>query len=143
VQKLDPNSLFSIFEQGDEQVYQEHNLQSLLQDPYVVVGTVVTGVENFYLIDKIYSLRFKQDYQNIREGIRLKYYNKLYNYLLEISSIDSHLLSNIATDFDIDRSIHSLTDMLYFFQGIEHYEKCAVIKKFTDLLYNKKLELLI
>ena len=143
MQKLDPNSLFSIFEQGDEQVYQEHNLQSLLQDPYVVVGTVVTGVENFYLIDKIYSLRFKQDYQNIREGIRLKYYNKLYNYLLEISSIDSHLLSNIATDFDIDRSIHSLTDMLYFFQAIEHYEKCAVIKKFTDLLYNKKLELLI
>ena len=143
MQKLDPNSLFSIFEQGDEQVYQEHNLQSLLQDPYVVVGTVVTGVENFYLIDKIYSLRFKQDYQNIREGIRLKYYNKLYNYLLEISSMDSHLLSNIATDFDIDRSIHSLTDMLYFFQDIEHYEKCAVIKKFTDLLYNKKLELLI
>jgi hypothetical protein len=143
VQKLDPSTLFSIFDQADDQIYKEHGLEDLLQNPYVVMGTVVTGVENFYLIDKIYCLRFKEQYERVRSGIKLKYYSNLYNYLTEINLQQSNDLYTVDTGFDIDRSLSALKDLLYFFETIEHYEKCAIIKKFTDLLCSKKLEYLI
>lgn len=141
--KLDPSTLFSIFDQADDQVYKEHGLEDLLQNPYVVMGTVVTGVENFYLIDKIYCLRFKEEYERVRSGIKLKYFSRLYNYLTEINLEQSNDLYTVGTGFDIDRSLPALKDLLYFFETIEHYEKCALIKKFIDLLYSKKLECLV
>jgi hypothetical protein len=143
VHKLDPSTLFSIFDQADDQIYKEHGLEDLLQNPYVVMGTVVTGVENFYLIDKIYCLRFKEEYERVRSGIKLKYFNRLYNYLTEINLEQSNDLYTVVTGFDIDRSLPALKDLLYFFETIEHYEKCALIKRFIDLLYNKKLECLV
>jgi hypothetical protein len=143
VQRLDPNTLFTIFEQGDEQIYKEHGIEDLLQNPYVLVGMVVTGVENFHFIDKMYSFKHKEDYGRIRDGIKLKYYCKLYNYLTRINLEESNDLYNIGTDFELDRSLSALNDLLYFFETIEHYGKCAIIKKFTDLLYSKKLEYLI
>lgn len=143
MQRLDPNTLFSIFEQGDEDIYKEHGMEDVLQNPYVLVGMVVTGVENFYFIDKMCSVKHREDYGRVRDSIKLKYYCKIYNYLTRINLEESNDIYNIGTDFEIDRSLSALNNLLYFFEYIEHYEKCAIIKKFTDLLYNKKLEFLI
>ena len=63
--KLDPHTLFSIFEQGDEQVYKEHNVLGVLDNPYVLIGMAVTGVENFALIDQMYLLRYAEDYAKV------------------------------------------------------------------------------
>ena len=65
MQKLDPHTLFSIFEQGDEEVYREHNVEDVLKNPYVLIGMVVTGVENFYFMDKLYALKHKEDYGRV------------------------------------------------------------------------------
>ena len=143
MQKLDPHTLFSIFEQGDEEIYKENNVQDLLDNPYVLIGMVVTGVENFYLIDKMYSLRHPEEYKRVRESIRLKYFRKLFGYLDRISPVEMDVVYRIGSDFELDRSLDALNDLLYYFQNIEQYEKCAVIKKYTDLLINKKLETLI
>ena len=143
MQKLDPHTLFSIFEQGDEEIYRENNVEDLLENPYVLIGMVVTGVENFYLIDKMYALRHPEEYKRVRDSIRFKYFCKLYGYLDRLLPVEVEVMYKIGPDYELNRSIDALNDLLYFFQDIEHYEKCAVIKKYTDLLINKKLETLI
>jgi len=143
VQKLDPHTLFSIFEQGDEEVYREHNVEDVLKNPYVLIGMVVTGVENFYFMDKLYSLKHREEYGGVRDNIKLKYFSRIYNYLTRVTVEEVKNVYDIGSDFEIDRSISALNELLYFFENLEQYEKCAVIVKFTDLLYGKKLETLI
>ena len=36
MQKLNPHTLFSIFEKGDEEVYKEHGAEDLLDNPFVL-----------------------------------------------------------------------------------------------------------
>ena len=36
----------------DEEVYEEHNVTDVLQNPYVLMSMVVRGVENYKLLDK-------------------------------------------------------------------------------------------
>ena len=55
MQPLDKNTLFSIFEVGDEEVYKENNVESLLDNPFVLIGMVVRGVENWHLMDILYT----------------------------------------------------------------------------------------
>ncbi len=50
MQELNPDSLFSIFEAGDEEVYKENNVDYLLKNPYVLIGMVVRGIDNLSLI---------------------------------------------------------------------------------------------
>ena len=141
--KLDPHTLFSIFEQGDEEIYKEHNVEELLDNPYVLIGMVVTGVENFYLIDKMYTLKHEEEYGRVRDKVKLKYYTKLYKYLDRVAPLEMDIIYKIGSDFEVDRSIDAISDLMFFFEDIEHYEKCAKIKLYSDLLVNKKLEALI
>ena len=50
---IDPNQLFNLFEVGDEEVYEENGVKDVLQNPYVLMGMVVRGLENYKLLDKL------------------------------------------------------------------------------------------
>ena len=143
MQRLDPHTLFSIFEQGDEQIYREHNVEEVLKNPYVLIGMAVTGIENFYYIDKMYTMKHKEDYARVRSGIKNKYYNKVYGYLTRVSVDEVKDSYAIGEDFNVQRCLGAFNDLLYYFESIEEYEKCATIMKYIDLLYGKKLEALI
>ena len=141
--KLNPHTLFSIFEQGDEEIYKEHNAEDVLNNPYVLIGMVVTGVDNFHLLDKMYLLKHQEDYSRVRENVKLKYYNRLFRYLKRIEVKSVMDVYDIGLDYDIDASLECLNDMLYFYERLEMYEKCAIVMQFTDLLYGKKLEAIL
>ena len=111
--KLDPQALFSIFEQGDEEVYKEHNIAE-----------------------------HKQEYQKVRGKIKYKYYSKIYLYLTRITLEEVQESYGIGDGFDVDRCLEALNELLEYFQSLEQYERCATILKYTDLLYGKKLEIL-
>jgi hypothetical protein len=143
VHKLDPHTLFSIFEQGDEEIYRENNVSDLLDNPYVLIGMVVTGVENFFMIDEMYKMKHPKPYSRVRHNIQLKYFNRLYKYLNRVTSEEVDTVYKIGTDFEIDRSLNAINELLFFYQDIEHYEKCTVIKRYSDLLIDRKLETLI
>lgn len=134
MQPLDKNTLFSIFEQSDEAIYQEHNVQDVLHNPYVLVGMVVNGVQNYNIMDTMYSRHYGNKYKNVQKDVKFKYFNKLYGYLKRID------FNNITEDFKIGESfdrmnaLQSLSSVLYYFENLEEYEKCAHIKKFLDLL---------
>ena len=141
--KLDPHTLFSIFEQGDEQVYKEHNVLGVLDNPYVLIGMAVTGVENFALIDQMYLLRYTEDYAKVRNKIKYNYYNKLYTYLTRVNLNELGDEYKVGEDYEISRSIDAILDIQIYFQQSEEYEKCKVIKQFSDLLIDLKLQTLI
>lgn len=141
MQYLDPNTLFSIFEQGDEEVYKEHGAEDALKNPYVLMGMTVRGIENYHMMDIMYMRQYPEQYKNVRKTIKLKYFTKLYKYLERIDSKHFDSIYKVGESFEKGQCFLSLDKMLRFFESLEHYEKCAVIKRFQDLLLEPVEEL--
>ena len=133
---IDPQSLFNLFEVGDEEVYKEHEVEDVLQNPYVLMGMVVRGLENYQLLDKLYLRNHKKHYSNVREDVKFKYFCKIYKYLSRINPNKFESKYVITENYDVVKVNVILNEFLTYFEGIEHYEKCAVVKKYIDLLYS-------
>ena len=132
--KLDPHTLFSIFEKGDEEIYEEHNMTELLDNPYVLMGMVLRGVGNYRTMDLMHLKHFGQQYKEVRFKVRNQFYNKLFKYLdrIDITKIESRY--TITEEFDSDDIFEGLNVLLVYFENREEYEKCAVVKSYQDLL---------
>ena len=138
MQRLDPHTLFSIFENGDEEIYKEHGIEDTLNNPYVLIGMVVRGIENYQLMDLMYMRQYPKEYKNVRELTKYKYYTKLYSYLTRIDSTKFETIHRIGETFDKEAVNSSLATLLVYYELIEEYEKCAVIKRYMDLLTQKE-----
>lgn len=134
MQPIDPHTLFSIFEQGDEAVYKENGVEGVLDNPYVLIGMVVRGLENYQIMDMMYMRSYPQQYQHVRETVKLKYYNGLYRYLTRIDTSKFESIYTIGETYDSQDVLFSLDTLLYYYEGLEMYEKCAVIKRYMDLI---------
>lgn len=139
MQPIDPNTLFSIFQAGDEEVYREHGIEDALENPFVLMGMVVKGIENYFIMDTMYMQRYANKYKNVRHITKLKYFNNLFGYLNRIDSDNFNEVYKISEAFGKDEALMSLDYMRVFYEKIEHYEKCAVIKKYQDLLKKEKV----
>ena len=134
MQQLDPHTLFSIFEQGDEAVYKEHGMEDVLNNPYVLIGMVIRGLENYSIMDIMYMRSYPEQYKAVRDTVKLKYYNNLYNYLTRIKLDSFEARYTIGETYDFQDVLFGLDTLLYYFEDKEMYEKCAVIKKYMDLV---------
>ena len=134
MQPLDKNTLFSIFEVGDEEIYKEAGVEDQLKNPFVLMGMVLRGLENFSIMDMMYLRTHPKDYKNVREITKYKYYTKLYKYLERIDSNNFDKIYKIADSFGRDETFVGLENLLRYFEKIEQYERCAVIKRYQDLL---------
>lgn len=134
MKQMDPHTLFSIFEAGDEEIYKENNVEELLENPYVLMGMVLRGVENWYIMDGMYIRTYPEDYKRVRKLIKYKYYNKLFGYLNRIPNNKFDTIYKIGEAFESTNIQKGLSDLLYFYQDLEEYEKCSVIKNYIDLL---------
>ena len=138
---MDPHTLFSIFEQGDEEVYIEHGIKDVLDNPFVLMGMILRGLENFELMDMMYSRNFPEEYKEVKVMIKYKYYNKLYNYLRRIDSTSFKDEYTIGEAFDSENVYVALDTLRMYYEVIEEYEKCAVIRNFRELLIDKVVSL--
>lgn len=132
--KLDPQTLFSIFEQGDEEIYKEHGIEHKLKNPFVLMGMVIKGLENFELMSHMYENNFPKEFKKNKENIRKKYYTRLYEYLTRIDSDRFDDLYTIGESFEAGKVEDGLQHLLFYFEHIEEYEKCKIIKRFIDHL---------
>lgn len=134
MKKLDTNTLFDIFSQGDETIYREHGVEDELNNSFVLLGMVVKGVENYFIIDQIYHTRFGQQYSSVKDSIKLKYFNGLVQYLsrIDISRLDT--LANLQQEFDAQAIKFAFEELLEFYEQLEQYEQCAIIYKFYNIL---------
>lgn len=141
MEPLDKDTLFSIFEQGDEQIYQEHGLQDTLNNPFVLMGMVIKGLENFQLMNLMYQRNYPKEYAKVASVIKYKYYTKLYNFLTRINLKDLDIEYNIGDSFEDTQVYIGLEELRVYYEGLEEYEKCGVIKKYIDYLIDKVVAL--
>lgn len=134
---LPPNTLFDIFEQDDLQVYKEHGLDELVNTPYIRLGLVVTGVDNYKTIDMLYTRKYPTQYEKVRETIKFKYYYKLYTHLVAIPLNEVHILYNRLVEQERIKVNSSLHDLLRYFETQEHFHECAKIFKYLQKLPQK------
>ena len=150
MQPLDKNTLFSIFEAGDEEIYKEAGVEDQLKNPFVLMGMVLRGLENYSIMDMMYLRRHPEDYKNVRRITQYKYYIKLYAYLERIDSNKFDKMYKIADSFGRDETFAGLERLLRYFEkgsfelivslNCQH-DYCAdvcffyaVIKRYQDLL---------
>lgn len=139
MKRLDGKSLFDIFQVGDEEVYAEHGVEDVLDNSFVLLGMVIRGVENYYIIDQLYKKKYAEEYDSIRENIKLNYFMGLMKYLERIKEIQLDTLSIIEDEFSISAIEYAFSEMTDFFISIEYYEQCSILKKYLDLFSLNKL----
>jgi len=137
MKKLNSDDLFNIFSIGDEEIYKEHRIEDMMDNTFILFGMVVRGVENYFIIDKMYASRFQERYDSVRENIKLKYYNGLVNYLERIEALQSDTVLFLEDEFGSQAIKYALEEMLEFYKELEMYEKCAVIFKFYELFFKE------
>jgi hypothetical protein len=141
MKKLDTNQLFNIFQIGDEEVYREHQSENVLDSTFVLFGTVVKGVENYYIIDQLYEKRYGQQYDCVRDSIKLKYFIGLMRYLERIEEIPEVTIVSLQDEFGLQSINYALQEILDLFIEEEYYEKCIILSKFQQLfLLNQLVE---
>ena len=136
MQPLDKNTLFSIFEQGDEQVYEEFGMTDQLSNPYVLMNMVVKGLENYKIMDQMYQQQYPKQYKETRKAIQYKYYSNLLKYLERVSTKGFNDKYQIGDSYELMHKIYMLENLMFYFEKIEQYEKCAKIKEYVILLEN-------
>ena len=134
MQPLDKNTLFSIFEAGDEEVYEENNVSGLLDNPYVLIGMVVRGVQNYHLMDVMYKRSYPQDYAKVRQKIKLNYFLRIAGYLQRLDVKSFSTVYTIGDSFDVQEVQEAFEQLITYFEQIEYYEQCALVKSYLDLL---------
>lgn len=141
MKKMDPHTLFSIFEAGDEEVYEEHNMTELLENPFVLMGMVVRGVQNYRMMDILHLRHYGEGYKKVRSQVRNTFYNKLYGYLKRVDDTKFESKYTIGESFNKNEVNDALDTLLYYYEKREEYEKCAIIKKYSDFLYIESQEI--
>jgi len=141
--KLDPHTLFSIFEKGDEEIYQEHGELDVLKNPYVLLGMVLRGIENYDIMCLLYRRNYPEEFDKVEPTIKYKYYNKLYAYLLRINIDEVEDMYKIGEGYERDNVMRAISNMCDYYESLEEYEKCATIVKYKDLIFLKQLEFFI
>lgn len=137
MKKLNSDDLFNIFSIGDEEIYKEHKIEDLMDNTFILFGMVIRGVENYFIIDKMYAHRFEERYDSVRENIKLKYFNGLVNYLERIEILQSDTVVDLENEFGLQAIKYALEELLEFYTEIEYYEKCAIIFRFYQLFFKK------
>jgi len=133
MKKLNSDDLFNIFSIGDEEVFKEHRIEEVMDNSFILLGMVIRGVENYYIIDKMYDRRYGQYYDSVRDSIKLKYFNGLVNYLERAGTIPSDTVEDLIDEFGPQAINYALEELLEFYKELEMYEKCAIIFKFYEL----------
>lgn len=98
------------------------------------MGMIVKGLENFDMMDMLYTKRYPEHYKNVRDMTKYKYYSKLYSYLERIDTKNFNEKYTVGDSFGRENCFVALENMLRYFEKIEQYEKCAVIKRYQTLL---------
>ena len=136
MKRLDP-SFFDMFDYSDERDLERAGaieaLSDYLEHPYILFGSVIRGVENYYIIREMMSRRHGEQFAAIEESLQQKYFNRLYIMLerFDESNCD-HVLE--AQRFERHESGWALLELRQFFEEIEDYEKCAKIQSVINTL---------
>jgi hypothetical protein len=137
---MDPNTIFSLFDSEPENRVEspEKEITNLSEHPYVLMGLftrmILRGeesIQNTIQFLKVINIDSHFDFEANTELSRYMLYTAGFNHLSKLSLEDPFhrdvLLEKAGVDF-----LSACNKAIQFFQIREEYEKCALIKKFSD-----------
>lgn len=136
---LDGDSLFSIFDTPHHEVFEDSRTVGTQVSNFIVMGTVIRGVENYFLIDQLYANRYKDRYFSVRDSLRLKYFIQLVDYLQRVKEFDSKTASMLLDEFGVAAIVYAFQHLLTFLEELEMYERCILVKKYLDIFLEDSL----
>lgn len=95
---------------------------------------VILGAETYELMDIMYLKTYKERYREVSSNVKYKHFNKLFLLLSKVNLEDKETLIKATNILDVKVVLENLDKMMYYFQDLEEYEKCALIKKFSDIV---------
>jgi len=137
MKNLDSNNLFNIFSQGDEAIYQQHGIPYIVDNSFILFGTVITAVQNYTILNEMYIYKYGQRYIDVKHSIKLKYFDKIITYLETMDEIHQDTVRDILHEFKPNAVNSALNQLLQFYQDNEMYETCAIILKFIHIFFKK------
>ena len=75
----------------------------------------------------------------MKERIKLKYFLGLMKYLDRIDLLSVDTAMHLEDEFGGQAIKYALEEMLQFFEQVERYEECVIVKKYFDIFFDKKL----
>src|SRR5210317_370365 len=133
---LDP-SFFDMFDYSDGEDLERAGvidaLSDYLEHPYLLFGSVIRGVENFYIVREMYTRYYKEQFERVEDSVRAKYFNRLYHFLERFDEDDDDFIAE-ARRFEVPESSYALLTLRSYFESIEEYEKCAKIHSIFNKL---------
>jgi len=137
MKELDPSRLLDLFDKKEEIQEQSIDRKWISKNnPFILMGMVVRGVENFYILQEIHSSKNNREdltKEEKRKVIKYSYYKSLFKYIERINQ-DSMLDLEQCLIHDIEIITLALNDILSLFESYEEYEKCSIIKSLQDNL---------
>ena len=138
---MDINNIFSVFAADDDEVFRnEDNVEELLDNEFIKVGTLIRGMENYILLDKMYSFKHGNQYESVKEKIKRKYYLGLVQNLPRPEELQSKTLYDLVDEFGKSTINNSLSELIDYFVELEDFDSCITLKSYLDLFGLKKLE---
>ena len=134
--KMDLDKIFSEFNKGVEQEEKRINLELLTDNPTIMLGMFRKIILNsIYFNKKVEKLFDKGGLQFPRKDlIRASEFIVYHRAWYYISNIDVSIeINKNAIKLSADEDLLKATNLaMKFFEDIEEYEKCALIKKIHD-----------
>lgn len=138
---MDINNIFRVFAADDDDIFrEEENAAELLDNDFIKVGTLIKGMENYILLDKMYALKHGTFYESMREKIKRKYYLGLVQNLPRPEGLQSKTLYDLVDEFGKGTINNSLSELIDYFVELEDFDSCITLKSYLDLFGLKKLE---
>lgn len=136
MKKLDPKDLFKVFEMTDEEIVSERDPQAVWDfrhHPYILMGMVIKGLENFDIISELYTRREGDEYEEIKDDVQYTYYTSLYKYLYRFNYQSLEFIES-ALKHDYHDITYALIHLRTFFESKEEFEKCARIRDIFEAI---------
>ena len=137
MKKLSTDNIFSIFDLSDDQPQLRPTKD--IDERLTALSTVISGVENYYLLDHMYTNRYGQSYLDARQSLQVKYFSKLVHYVDRYDEIPSDTVKAVEDKFGSHAIEFALNDMLECFLGVEQYNHCVTIDKLIKIFNVKNL----
>jgi hypothetical protein len=134
MKKISTNHVLTSFDIDYALGFKDRKDQDKLSKNQTLLKNATLGVEKYELLHLVYSRGYGQVYLDISEKVKDRYFNKMFKYLSEVDLSDTSALLEILPSLDEKVVEASLSKLIFYFQELEEYEKCAVIKKVLDTL---------
>jgi len=135
---MDFNKIFDVFDQNDDQ--KETDDVSLLVDfsehPLYWIGGFNKLIANHLFFKKYTAKMFKNmspdsDIETLERAGEYLMFNRAWEYIKDLNVYNSFHIECLKTKSD-DALYNSLEAAIRFFEDLEEYEKCALLKEIQD-----------